>query len=92
VNAKSYYERMKDLQDAVRALRSMGDSFTAELRRIEIELLTLVGTAAAEELAREAAAPSERAAEPPADKPVKADKNGQQEIWDFGEGYNDDCI
>ena len=84
MNAKSYYERMKDLQDAVRALRSMGDSFTAELRRIEIELLTLVGTAAAEEL--------ERAAEPPADKPVKADKNGQQEIWDFGEGYHDDCI
>ena len=34
----------------------------------------------------------ERAAEPPADKPVKADKNGQQEIWDFGEGYHDDCI
>jgi len=95
VKVNSSYERLKNMQDAIRALRNMADSFHFELKRIDTELLKLVGTAAAEELAREAAEDTPvPVAEPllPPGEPVKVGENGQQEIWDFGEGYHDDCI
>ena len=95
MKANSSYERLKEMQDAIRTLRNMADSFHSELKRVDTELLSLVGAAATEELAKEAAEDTPvPAAEPllPPGEPVKVGENGQQEMWALEEGYHDEIF
>ena len=60
MSSEEFFERVKDIEDSIKVLRNMGDTLVAELKRLDKKLssidLRLLGMAAGDELAREAAA------------------------------------